>query len=101
MEDFLSTLIVDAHEGRDVAIFDVPGAYLMTDMPEDKCILLKIKGEFVDIICKVKPKHKKNVRVENELRVIYLKLMKALYVCMESALMWYDLYSKTLNQRVS
>ena len=41
---FFTGLIIDAHEGRDVVIFDVPGAYLNADMPEDKLILLKIEG---------------------------------------------------------
>ena len=63
-------------------IFDVPGAYLNDDMPEDKFILFK---------------HKKNVRVENGVKVLYLRLLEALYECMESALLWYDIYSKTLK----
>ena len=58
---FFTRIIIDAHEGRDVAIFDVPGAYLNTDTPEDKFILLNIEGDFVDIMCEVNPKHKKNV----------------------------------------
>ena len=41
---FFTSLIIDAHEGIDVAIFDVAGAYLNADMPEDKLILLKIEG---------------------------------------------------------
>ena len=62
-------------------------------MPEDKFILLKIEGKFVNIMYKVNPKHKKNVRVENGVKVKYIRLMKYLYGCMESALFWYDLYS--------
>ena len=48
-------------------------------------------------MCKVNPEHKKNVRVENGVKVLYLRLLKALYRCMESALICYDLYSKTLK----
>ena len=51
----------------------------------------------MDIMCKVNTKHKKNVRMDNGLKVLYLRLLKALYGCMDSALMWYDLYSKTLK----
>ena len=50
-------------------------------------------------MCKVNPKHKKNVRVDNGVKVLYLRLLKALYGCMESALLWYDLYSKTLKSQ--
>ena len=44
-------------------IFDVPGEYLKADMQEDKSILLKIEGGFVDIMYEVNIKHKKNVQV--------------------------------------
>ena len=47
----------------------------------------------------VNPKHKKNVRVENGVKVIYLQLLKNLYGCMKSALLWYDLYSKTFKSQ--
>ena len=97
LEDSFTSLIIDSHEGRDVVIFDVPGAYLNADIPEDKSILLNIEGEFVDIMCEVNPKHKKDIRVENRVKVLYLRLLKSLYGCMESALMCYDIYSKTLK----
>ena len=60
LEYFFTSIIIDAHEGRDVVIFDFPGTYLNTDMPEDKFILLNIEGGFVDIICEVNAKQKKN-----------------------------------------
>ena len=63
LEALFTGLIIDAHEGRDVDCFDVPGLYFNVDIPEDNFILLNIKGEFMDIMCKVKPKHKKNARV--------------------------------------
>ena len=73
-------------------IFDVPGAYLNDDMPEDKFILLNIEGEVLDIMREVNPEHKKNVRVENGVKVLYLRLLEALYGCMKYALLWYDIY---------
>ena len=42
MESLMTTLIIDALEKRDVAIFDVPGAFLQTEMPKDKNVLLVI-----------------------------------------------------------
>ena len=80
-----------------MANFDVPGAYLNADIPEDKFILLKIEGEFVDIMCEVKPKHRENLCVYNGVKVLYLRLLRALYGYMESALLWYDIYSNTLK----
>ena len=59
LEAFFTSLIIDARKGRDVAIYDVPGAYLNADIPEDNVVLLNIQGEFVEIMCKVNPEHKK------------------------------------------
>ena len=33
--------------------FDVPGAYLNADIPEDNLILINIKGQSVEIMCEV------------------------------------------------
>ena len=52
-------------------------------MPEDKFILLNIEGKFVDIMYKVNLKKKENMRVDNGVKLLYLRRMKALYVCME------------------
>ena len=88
----VARLIIDAHEGIVVAMIYVPGEYLNSDIPKDKLILLNIKGNFVDIMCEVNPEHKKNVRVENVVKVLYVRLLKVLYGYMESALQWYDIY---------
>ena len=42
LEYFFTSLIINAHEGRDVVIFDVPGVQLNTYITEDKFILLNI-----------------------------------------------------------
>ena len=41
-----------------MTIFDVPGAYLNYDIP--KFIVLRIKGESVDIMCSINAKHNNN-----------------------------------------
>ena len=64
LEGLLATLVIDAKEGRKVNTFDVPGAFLQAPMPEGKNVLLKMKGEFVDIMCRVNPEHLPNVRYE-------------------------------------
>ena len=40
-------------------MFDVPGAYLQTDLPDNKFVLLKIENEFVDIMCEINEEYKK------------------------------------------
>jgi hypothetical protein len=97
VEGLFTTMVIDAYERRDTAIFDVKGAYLHADMPPDKRVLLKLRGRFVDIMCQVNPVHKENVICENGVQVLYLWVVKALYGCIQSALLWYELYAKTLK----
>ena len=47
-------------------------------------------------MCKVNAKYKAFVTVENGKEVLYLQLLKALYGCVRSALLWYELFAKTL-----
>jgi hypothetical protein len=46
------SILIDAHEGRDVATADVTGAYLRIYM--DGVVIMKFTGEFVDILCNFK-----------------------------------------------
>ena len=101
LESILTTLLIDAHEGRDVAIFDVPGAYLQADLnagDDKERVILKLTGDFVDIMCQVNPEHTVNVIYENGKKVLYMAILKAIYGCIESALRWYELFSQTLKK---
>jgi Reverse transcriptase (RNA-dependent DNA polymerase)/Zinc knuckle len=89
------SIMIDAKERRDVATADVAGAYLHADM--DDFTLLKMEGESVDIMCNVSTEYKRFVHFENGKKVLYLRLMKALYGCVKSALLWYELFSSTLE----
>ena len=87
-------LITAAIEGRDVAIADVAGAYLKAEMND--FVLMKLEGATVDIMIELDPSLEDFVAVENGKRVLYMQLMKALYGCVQSALLWYKLFSSTL-----
>jgi hypothetical protein len=88
------SLMIDAKEGRDVGTADVEGAYLHADIED--FVFLKLVGEAVDIMCQVNPKYKKFFVVEHGKKVLYLQLLKALYGCVQSALLWYELFTGTL-----
>ena len=96
-ESLMATLIIDAMEKRDVAIFDVPGAFLQTEMPEGKNVILVIRDEFVDILCEVNPEYKEHVRIVKGRKILYVKILRAIYGCIESAMLWYNLYVNTLK----
>jgi hypothetical protein len=87
------TILVDAKERRDVATADVVGAYLNADMND--FTLLKLTGKAVDIMVQVNSKYGDFIDKENNTPTIYLQLKKALYGCVQSALLWYKLFSQT------
>lgn len=88
-------MVVDAWENRHVATSDVDGAYLHADM--DSFTLLKLECEEVDIMCKVNAQYEIIVSLEKRKRVLYLHLLKALYGCVKSVLLWCELFSTTLQ----
>ena len=90
----MASLMIDAHEGRDVATADVAGAYLNADMK--KFTLMRITGVGVEILCAANPSYKKYVTKEGREQVLYLKIVKAIYGLVESALLWYQLFSTSL-----
>jgi hypothetical protein len=98
VEALMGTLAIDIKEGRDVAIFDVPGAYLQAAMPKDKKVLMKLRGQFVDIMCEVNPEYLPYVIEEKGEKILYLRVLQAIYGCIESALLWYNLFANTLQK---
>ena len=58
---------------------------------------MKFRDEFVDIMCEVNPEFKKHVIEERGKKVLYVKVLWAIYGCIKSALLWYELYVKTLK----
>ena len=53
LEALFTTIFIDAYEGYDFGIFGVPGAYLHAKFPKYKHLVLKLRGNCVDIVCNV------------------------------------------------
>ena len=97
LEAFISTLLIDASENRDVATFDVTGAFLQPELPEnDEKVLLKLKGIFVDIMCETNPEYTETVIYENGVKTLYLLVLRSIYGCIQAAMLWYELYTEEL-----
>ena len=90
MVSILNTLAIDVYEGKDLAIVDVPGAYLHADMPqtESKIVLIKLESNFVDIMCSVNEGCTPHVVYEGKTKVLYMKVLRAIYGCLESTILW-------------
>jgi hypothetical protein len=89
LESVLITATIDAFEKREVAIVDVPGAYLTADMDEE--VFMCIRGKLAELMVKTAPDIYRNyiyVGPDNK-PVLYVKLQKALYGCLRSALLFY------------
>jgi hypothetical protein len=56
-EAVLLTSIVDAHKGRDIAVIDIPNAFIQTRVDDAKDhVVICITGVIVDWLVKVAPK---------------------------------------------
>jgi Reverse transcriptase (RNA-dependent DNA polymerase) len=60
-------------------------------------VLMKFRGETVRILCQLNAKHRRCVVIENGEPVLYVRLIKAIYGCVKSALLWYKLFSTALK----
>ena len=96
LESLIVSLLIDAKENRDVAICDVVGAYLLAKM--DDLVYVKLTGKAVDVLCVANPKYIKFVSYEKGKKVIYLRLKRALYGCIQSALIWYNTFTEKLSK---
>ena len=83
LEVLMTNFLVGTYEVWDVAIFYVPGHYLNADMPDDIYFRLKLEGGFLYIMCNVNPYHIPNIWHKNVNKVFYLRVLKALYRCIE------------------
>ena len=93
-EALLITLMIDAHEHRDVATTDVPGAFLHSDMDEDVTVV--VDGALVDLLVQSNNKYAEFVHIcKNGKKVVFMKLDKALYGTVRAArLFWENLSGK-------
>ena len=80
---------IDAHERRNVAVFDIPGVYLYTETDEN--IITVLKGVLVKLMVKVDPSlYHKYVTVNCKGKsLLYARINKSLYGILSSALLFY------------
>ena len=58
LEALVAHLLIGAHEDRKFISFDIPEAFIQSDMAEDKLVLMKFKGQFADMMVTVNPEFK-------------------------------------------
>ena len=85
----------DAHENCHIAIADIDGTFLKAN--QDDYVLVKFKGPAVKDLLRInEKKNKKFVVHEKNTKVIYVRLLKAMYGTLTAPILWYHLFADTL-----
>jgi hypothetical protein len=91
-ESILLTATIDAKENRDIMSADIPNAFVQTDMENNnnEKMMMKIRGPLVDMLVDIdKELYESYVVQENNDKVLYVELLKALYGTLQAALLFY------------
>ena len=99
LEGVLLIAVIEAHELRHIACFDIPGAFLHAKY-EDGDIFMLLKGKLAELMTLVEPKlYHQHVLYDNEKgeAILYVKMSKALYGMLKSALWFYKKLKKDLK----
>jgi len=98
LESIFLTCVIDAEENRDVAVVDIPNAFIQTAHTGNK-VILKIKGQLAEILCRCAPHiYRSYITYEDKIPVIYVEVLKAIYGLLESALLFYKKLRKDVER---
>ncbi len=88
-ESTFITASIAAHERRVVRCYDVPSAFVNTDV--DETVIMILKGELAEMMEQIAPEvYRKYVTVDKKgTKILYVKLQKALYGLMRASLLFY------------
>ncbi len=88
LESVFLTSTIDAKENREVVTINIPGTFLHVD--NEDYVIMKMVGTLAELMVKTNPKmYRQYVVLEKGRPVLYLRLQKALYGMMKSALLFY------------
>jgi hypothetical protein len=97
-ESIFLTGIIDALEKREVACFDIPGAFLHAETDED--VIMMLKGRLAELMVAVDPSlYRKYITVDSKGEaILYVQMHKALYGMLRSALLFYKKFVSDLGE---
>jgi hypothetical protein len=97
LEAVLIMYTIYSFEGMELAVVDFPGAFLNSGMVEEE--ILVIRGRLAELLVKTAPNiYRKYTTLDsNNHPVLYIKLLKALYVCFPIALLFYEKFVADLE----
>jgi hypothetical protein len=100
LESVLLTAVIDAKEGRDVAVIDIPNAFVQTRLENEKDkAVMRLRGKLAELMVKVAPEIFAKYVIINRKgeTVLYVRLLNALYGIMKAALLYYQRFVTNLQ----
>ena len=95
-ESIFLMMVIDALENRDVAIVDIPGAFMQVDL-DDEEVIIRLTGKMVELLLEIDPEmYEPYLTYERGEPVLYLELLKALYGTIRAAHLFWEKLSKQL-----
>jgi len=96
------TCCIDVHESRDIMSADIPNAFVQTKLPsknkKGKKVMMEITGVLVDKLVELNPQlFTSFVTRENNRKVIYVVVLRALYGMLVASLLWYQKFRRDLE----
>ena len=86
---------IAAMEGRSAAVIDFPGAYLNSDLPANHPpVYMRLDKQLAKIACDLDNTYTQFIRDDG---TVIVQLLKALYGCIQSSQVWYDLLTLRLG----
>ena len=100
-DSILITGVIDAIQGRDVMTADIPNAFVQTNIDEKKVghrVIMKIRGPLVDLLLELDAAtYAPYVVYEGKSKVIYVRMVKALYGLIIASLLYYKKFKKDIE----
>ena len=99
-EAVLLSCIIDAEEARDVAVIDIPNAFVQTRVEDEKDMaFIKLRGDLVDILVDLAPDvYGPYVTTDRKgVKQLIVQCQNALYGTMVASLLYYRKFSKSLT----
>jgi hypothetical protein len=99
-EAILLSCIIDAEEGRDVAVINIPNAFIQTRVEDEgDMAIIKIRGVLVDILVEIAPDvYKSYVTTDKKgTKQLLVQCQNALYGTMVASLLYYRKFTKSLT----
>ena len=89
-EALLTTAVIDAKQNRNVITLDIPNAFVQTPLPQgEHKVIMRINGLLVDYIDELFPgEYTKYTTHQNNSKILYVQMKKALYGMMLSSLLF-------------